>query len=167
MIKLLRQLIRGLAFIATVIMVLLTYYQYSIWYVVPIAFLGIAGYWFGTKYNAITNIHFLSFCILVTLNVLQNGVNIWLICVYLAVIAYWDLQSFANRLSFTGITQDYDLIVQQHLTRLGIVIAIGFVLSVATFYIKINISLLGIMLCALVAVITLSSAIKRLRRDTA
>ena len=167
MIAFTQRIIRILAFFTTVLIALLYFNHQSIWYAIPVIGLSILWYRLGTKNNGLCQMGFLFVCILIALDVLENGLNLWGIFLIHTTVSHWDLATFLNRLQFIEITGDTDAIIHLHLTRLGYVIAIGMMLSFATYYLQTNIPLLGIMICGLILMIMLSRLVIRLRRDTA
>lgn len=162
-----RRLIPIFAFTTTVITALIYNYQMSYWHALSIALLGILWYRLGSVRVIVPQIGFLCFSLLVSLDVLRHGITIWSIITMHSVVALWDLQAFSLRMVYPDSKQEYWMITQHHIYRLGYVIAISLLLSLGTLYLRTNLSLIGIIVGGLVLMMTLSSGIKLLRRDSA
>ena len=162
-----RRLIRLLTFITTTILTLLYLNRQSIWFAIPVMILGILWYRLGISHMAISHVGFLLICILVALDVFENGISLWAIFAIHSALAQWDLLTYLCRQQSMEIPTDLAAIEQRHLYRLGYVIVIGIILSLVTLYFQTNIPLLGIIICGLVVMIALSRTIIRLRRDSA
>ena len=161
-----RRLIRWLAFISTLILALQYNFHKSIWYALSVAILG--GLWVSVgsiRWTAST-VGFLSFSLLIAMDVYQYGITMFSIITIHTALALWDLLTLHNRLGNPDSEQEYTPIIQSHLIRLGVVLTTGFVLSVATLYLKMSISLGVVIVCGLVLMVALSRVVKHLRINT-
>ncbi|TFG70443.1 MAG: hypothetical protein E4H27_05965 [Anaerolineales bacterium] len=162
-----RRLSSILAFTTTTVIALIYNFQISPWYALLIIFLGVLWYRLGSDHLLALHAGFLSFCLLISLGVLRYGISIWFIIAMHSALALWDLLALNIRLENSDATQDYRMIAKRHLDRLGFAIAASLGLSLLTLYLRANLSLIGIIVCGLVVMAALSSAIKLLHRDSA
>lgn len=162
-----RRISSYLAFI-TIGIVALTYsLQISLFFALLVIMTGVLWYRQGYKHLLALHSGFIIFCLLISFAVLQYGINLWLIMAMHTTLALWDLLAFNTRLDNSDTTQGYRTIAKLHIDRLSFALTLSLGLSLLTLYIKANLSLFGIILCGLIVMISISSAIKLLQRDSA
>lgn len=159
-------LIRVLAFLTTSFLIII-YNELPIWYSVLIASVGILWFWVGSVRVAGSHVGFLVFVVLISLDVLLFGISPLAIFAIHIIIAQWDLQNLSTRMRLFEVSPETEAISVHHLRRLAIVMVAGLILSFTTLYIRTNLPLYGIILCALVLFAALSRTIQKLGRDSA
>lgn len=84
----------------------------------------------------------------------------WLIGGMVAALAAWDLDAFGARLASVRRVENESALVDEHLRRLAVVSAVGFLLAAAALFVRVRLSFGVALLLALVAVLGLGHVLR-------
>jgi len=143
---------------------------------------GLGGLWLVAlrrRWGAATSLLLLGFILLAAFGVSLPGGALWAPLCLVAALAAWDLDRFAGRLRGVGAravstegaeaapdeTDETDDLTRRHLLRLGVVSALGLILSWAGQAIHFKLNLTVMLVLGFVAILGLSRVVRSLVRE--
>jgi hypothetical protein len=90
----------------------------------------------------------------------------WLLSGLVAVLVAWDLSYFEQQLNAMEDVRNEGELMRTHLWRLGAVAGLGWILGVVALNIQLRFAFIWALLLAFLAVITLSQAVRHMRRES-
>ncbi len=115
------------------------------------------------KFPATMNLALVLLCGAAALG-LWKGMNLALAFAgMLCVFAAWDLDSFSHRLAFASVEDGPFLIERQHLLRLSLILGLGVVISLASFFIRFSFRFEWVVVLAVLTFLGIGALVNWLR----